>query len=363
MQVGLISTLGGGGVGRFTNQLIQGLSNKEEVQIVLFRVDSRADYEVPIHNHITQKYSPNLRSPLLSRIKALVDLSLKKLQLEIVHSNYASNASLVRFKGNMILTMHGFPRPEIESNLVDKIAYTFEQWCLSYLPDNIKIITISQYCRSKIKERYGLETEVIYNGVDCNFFSPSPNRDFLKYKMGFQGKTIILFISRLHALKDPLTLVKAYREVAKRINDSILVIVGTGPLKEKILELSSYYNIPIVVKDSSYGTDLLSLYQCADLFVLPSIGESFGLVLAEAMSCGCPCLASNSGACPEILGTNDLLFEPGNINSLAEKMLYLLQNPNESENVTEYLTRRAKMQFSSEEMTDKYYNLYRSVLK
>jgi L-malate glycosyltransferase len=362
MQIGFISTLDGG-IGRTTSNLIKGLIRNHDIGIQLFLVDSLVRYELAVNNNVTQRYIPKLKPLMLSKIEALLNLSLKVFPVDIVHCHYASNAAfLKRYKGHLILTMHGFPRPEIETSVLDKLAYIFEQWSLSYIPKKVEIVTISQYCRENIKERYGLEAKVIYNGVDCNFYTPCNSRDILKRNMGFETKKVLLFVGRLHPIKDPITLVKAYYEVSKRISDVMLVIVGRGPLKGRIEKLSSEYGISIKIIEGSYGTELLSLYQCADLFILPSLGESFGLVLAEAMACGCPCLANTSGASPEILGMKDLLVEPQNPKDLAERIIYLLQNSNQAKNVSEYLHTRVNSLFSVGKMVKEYYKLYTRAL-
>ena len=66
--------------------------------------------------------------------------------------------------------MHGFPRPEVETRLLDKMAYHLEQWSVNHLPSDIELVTVSEYARNAIKERFGLNARVIYNGIDCEFY-------------------------------------------------------------------------------------------------------------------------------------------------------------------------------------------------
>ena len=164
----------------------------------------------------------------------------------------------------------------------------------------------------------------------------------LKKRLGFENKKVILFVGRLHPIKDPLTLIEAYQEVSRLIDNTCLIIVGDGPMRETILNLLSKNNISAMVLGNRYGNDLLSIYQCADLFVMPSLGESFGLTLAEAMACGCPCIANKSGALPEILDIEDLLVEPKNVKVLANTMRNVLENPEAASNYSECLARRIR---------------------
>jgi len=74
--------------------------------------------------------------------------------------------------------------------------------------------------------------------------------------------------------------------------------------------------------------ELALLYRVADVFVLPSLNEAFGMVISEAMASGTPCVVSNGGACPEIVQDCGLIFEQGNYRDLAEKVLQVLEDEN-----------------------------------
>lgn len=362
IRVGILSSLGGGGLGKVTRDLLEGLSRINDIQIGLYLLDRRQQYQIANNDKcIRQEYIPRIKSHLLSKVISLIELSIKKIPYDVIHCNYSANATFLKNKDNLILTMHGFPRPEIELNIFDKLAYQFEHLCTNHLSNRTKIITISQYCQDNIRRRYGLEPEVIYNGIDCNFYRPALDRKTLREQTGLANKKVILFVGNFHPMKDPLTLIKAYGQVTKKVTNAVLIMVGRGPLEERMRKLSLNYDRAIKFLSGITNEELLSLYQCADVFVLPSLGEPFGLVLAEAMACGCPSIANTSGASPELIKRSDLLAQPGDSGDLAERILYLLENPQFSAEVSAYLNNRANMLFSLDIMADRYYRLYHSV--
>lgn len=363
MKIAVVSTLSGG-VGRSTSRLTKGvLASDPNMFIDLFLVDSRIQYDVRSLERVSTSYSPRTKSPLVSKMLALLELSMKPFPYDLVHCHYASfAASLKRYKGKLLLTMRGFPRPEVESRIGDKLAYHYENWCVKHLPEYAHVVTISQYCKEVIESRYDVKTDVIYNGVDFGFFCPPPERDAVKRELGLQDKNVLLFTGRLHPIKDPFTLLSAFEIVAKKMPETVLVMAGDGPLRGRIEQIASSNHLPVMLTGNVNDQLLRSYYQCSDVFVLPSLGEAFGNSLVEAMACGCACLSNTTGASPEILGTDKLLAEPSNPKDLADRMLWLLEHPTESREIAEKLRVRAADRFSVKREATSYYEMYKSLL-
>ena len=101
------------------------------------------------------------------------------------------------------------------------------------------------------------------------------------------------------------------------------------------------------------------LYDAADLFVLTSVGEAFGMTLLETMASGVPVIASNSGACPEVVGDAGILFTQGNYTELAEKILCLSHEKELSGKLSEAGLKRVRETFSWEDKIDQYLKLYK----
>ncbi|MEM3587017.1 MAG: glycosyltransferase family 4 protein, partial [Candidatus Jordarchaeaceae archaeon] len=109
--------------------------------------------------------------------------------------------------------------------------------------------------------------------------------------------------------------------------------------------------------------ELALLYRAADVFVLPSINEAFGMVILEAMASGTPCIVSNSGACPEIVQDCGLIFEQGNYLDLAEKILQVLENNNLAQTLASKGYESSRKVFSWEKAVAQYEKLYSCLIK
>lgn len=363
MKIGIVSTLGGG-LGRITSNLLRGLITQSEAQICLYLVDKRLQFAATESSRIQTANLGGTSHALVSKFFAILRGASMSFDVDVLHCNYISNtAFLLRYDGNLVLTSHGPPRLKIETALSDKVAYMFERFCANGIPQRTRIVSISDYCRKEIKEQLGLDSRVIYNGIDCNFFKPieSEEKQTLKNALGFGNSRIILFVGRLHPIKDPLTLLKAFKRVNQVLPNAILIFVGSGSLKRVLENFAQKHSLRIQIRDGSFGYDLLRLYQVADIFVLPSIGESFGLALVEAMATACPCIATQSGSFPEIIDMKELLVEPNSENMMAERILYILQNESLAYRFGEYLLKRANELFSLEKMAREYYALYSSL--
>ena len=157
---------------------------------------------------------------------------------------------------------------------------------------------------------------------------------------------VVLFVGKDFERKGGAYLLEAFVKVRKVIKDARLVIVGP----EHLTRLpDGVTNVGYVSKNDSEGVDkLISLYERASLFVLPSIYEPFGIAFAEAMAHKLPCIGSNACAMPEIIenGYNGYTVNPGDVDLLAEKMLVILGDDDMREEMGQNAYRR-------------YYNEYR----
>lgn len=157
------------------------------------------------------------------------------------------------------------------------------------------------------------KTRICWNSVDIDKFSPKENNSF-KEEYKLTDKPIVLFVGNLIKRKNVETLLEA-----KKISNSdyYLVIVGDGPLFKKLNKMVEEDNIRDVIFTGSRN-DVENIIPSCDVLVLPSLSESFGLVLIEALACGKPVIGSNVGGITEII-TDDvgLLVNPEKISSVA----------------------------------------------
>jgi glycosyltransferase involved in cell wall biosynthesis len=169
--------------------------------------------------------------------------------------------------------------------------------------------------------------------------------------------SILSCVARLTPQKDFPTLLSGFKLALGKNSKLHLMVAGDGELKSELAQLCQDLGI---TKEISWLGNISSpqeLMRQSDIFILASRYEGFGLVLLEAMQAGCPVIAANNSAIPEVLGDDyQGLFATGNPTQLSTKILELLNDKNASE-AKQYLTRRLT-QFSMEEMERSISRLY-----
>ena len=162
--------------------------------------------------------------------------------------------------------------------------------------------------------------EVVPNGVDVNSFTPSFVRS--------DSPPQILFVGRLVPQKGVAVLLQAFRAVLVRCPDAKLIIAGNGEMELFLKRVASYLGVRHRVSFVGWqtGTSLVDVYRKATCVVIPSFYEPFGIVALEAMACGCPVVASDTGGLKEIVtdGVNGYLVAIGEYLPLAQRIASLL---------------------------------------
>ncbi|MCP4268618.1 MAG: glycosyltransferase family 4 protein, partial [Candidatus Brocadiaceae bacterium] len=137
-------------------------------------------------------------------------------------------------------------------------------------------------------------------------------------------------VGTLEPRKNIVTLIKAFKKLRERgLRDYKLVVAGgKGWLYKQILEEIGNSDISqsILYLGVVSDKDLPELYNCADLFVYPSLYEGFGLPTLEAMACGIPVITSNTSSLPEVVGDAGIMVDPTDVNSLSDAMCKVLKD-------------------------------------
>ena len=193
------------------------------------------------------------------------------------------------------------------------------------------IVTISNYSREKIQKFYGIDKSkirIVPNGVDVKKFKPIQNVESIRQQFGLGNELCILFVGSLIPRKGLSFLVEAAQKIVKEQADTKFLIVGDGPLKNQIAttlesaNLSGNFKFLGNLKEDA----LPAVYNCADVFVLPSIQEGQGIVLLEAQASGKPVVAFDIGGVNEAVrnGETGILVKPGSTSELTYALLKLL---------------------------------------
>jgi glycosyltransferase involved in cell wall biosynthesis len=197
-------------------------------------------------------------------------------------------------------------------------------------------ITPSESERQQLLERAPVNPEdvvAIHHGVEHDRFAPPADpraaRELIKRRHGIEGR-YVLYVANYQYKKNADRLVQAFAQVAARIPDVSLVLAGwhTGRFARALalideLDLGPRTRVLGYVRDDT----LSALYGSAELFTLPSLHESFGMPVLEAMACGTPVVTSNVYSLPEVCGDAAEYVDPYSVDSIAQGLLRVLEDP------------------------------------
>jgi glycogen(starch) synthase len=191
-----------------------------------------------------------------------------------------------------------------------------------------KIIAVSHLTRNIIISRYGVlgeKVEVVYNGVEQN----SENRALAFNRVGIDSnEKIVLFLGRITMQKGPEYFLMAARKVLQEDENVKFVMAGTGDMMHRIIEMAAQMGIGHKVLFTGFlrGKDVQKVYEMADLYVMPSVSEPFGIAPLEALNHDVPVLISKQSGVAEVL-THVLKVDFWDVNEMANKILAVLKYP------------------------------------
>ena len=188
-----------------------------------------------------------------------------------------------------------------------------------------KVIAVSNYTKGIITEKYGIpeeKVEVAHNGVDL---VEKPVGKEILTKLKRSGKKIVLFVGRLTLQKGPDYFLEAARKVVDCSDDIIFIVAGSGDMERQVIHQAAELGISDRVLFPGFvrGEELHGLYKAADLFVMPSISEPFGLTPLESLINGTPVLLSNQSGVSEVV-THALKVDFWDTHEMANKILSAL---------------------------------------
>ncbi|GAB6935591.1 N-acetyl-alpha-D-glucosaminyl L-malate synthase BshA [Calditerricola yamamurae] len=202
----------------------------------------------------------------------------------------------------------------------------------------------------------------IYNFIDTRVYDRRDARE-LRREWAPRGEAVLIHISNFRPVKRPVDVVEVFARV-RRALPAKLVLIGEGPqlplVQERLVAENLHHDVLFLGKQA----DVAHLLSAADLLVLPSEKESFGLVALEAMACGVPVIATRTGGIPEVVvdGECGLLSPIGDVAKMAADALALLRDPERYARFSANARRRARERFAAEQICDEYEALYREVV-
>ncbi len=293
---------------------------------------------------------------------------MTRYDLDILHVHYAIPHSISAYLAKMMLsdrvvpfvtTLHG-----TDITLVGNDR--------SYLPitrfgieQSDAVTAVSEYLRRRTIEEFQIRrpVTVVPNFVDCNVYGPAKDKS-IRSKFANEDEGILIHISNFRPVKrieDVIAIFSLVRQKRK----ARLLMVGDGPDRPKAEWLANTHGVAgevLFVGKQSNMTQLLSI---SDILLLPSDLESFGLVALEAMACEVPVIATRVGGVPEVVrhGVDGFLYDVGDVSSMAEGCLAILDNPQLRSDLGQAARDRARRDFCASKIVLQYEDLYRRTIQ
>ena len=299
----------------------------------------------------------------LSIPKAFAHLSklIKNFSPDVVHSHMVHANILTRLVRmatpikKLICTAHNSD----EGGQLRMLAYRITHH-LADLTTNVSNEAAQAFIAKKAVQ--GTDIITTYNGIDLSkFFYQIAARDKVLHELNISlDSCLILAVGRFNKQKDYPNLLHAFKVLKNRdIKKVKLLIAGDGELRNEIETKISELDLKQDVILLGRRDDIPQLMSAADLFVLPSAYEGFGLVVAEAMACNTLVVATDCGGVAEVLNNHNFLVPPSNSKELAEKIIYTLNLDEKlkQENILKN-NQYVKNNFSLEEIVKKWVDLY-----
>ena len=250
--------------------------------------------------------------------------AVKKIMPDLLHCT--SNTAPLQCPVPLILTLHDIiyleKRHSSSFTWYQEMGWFYRRMVVPRVLANCeKIITVSQFERERILDVLHLPKEqlvAVYNGFNSHFHvQPKAPEITRKY---IDADNYLFFLGNTDPKKNTPRVLKAYSDYLKQSTQKLPLLIAD--LKEDVIdrileeenitEIKSYIHAPGYIAN----TDLVALYCGAFAFLYPSLRESFGIPMLEAMACGTPIIAGNTSAMPEIAGEGALLADPFNSNDI-----------------------------------------------
>jgi glycosyltransferase involved in cell wall biosynthesis len=192
-----------------------------------------------------------------------------------------------------------------------------------------KFLICSEYAKNDFEKLTNLNAKVIPYGIDFKKFRKSKADKKIVSELGLKGKIVLIAVGRLSQQKGFAYLIKALNEVKKKEKNFKLLLIGDGEERKNLERLSKELGLEeeIIFLGKIFHDKLPKYYHVSDIFVLPSLYESFGIVFLEAMASGLPIISTNIAAIPEVVNKKvGILVKPKNVQELAEAILTLIND-------------------------------------
>jgi N-acetyl-alpha-D-glucosaminyl L-malate synthase BshA len=317
---------------------------------------------------------PLFREPqyLIALTNTLVRVA-RAHRLDVIHAHYAVPHATAAYLARQILGADGVPPPRTVTTLhgtditlvgsdasyADVVAFSIEQ--------SGAITAVSESLRRDTEAALSVrgDIRVIPNFLDSSLWTRRPDASLRERLCAPSAcEAVIIHVSNFRPVKRVGTVLEVFHRVRARVR-ARLVMVGDGPDRLAAERHAEALGLSHVVEFVGEQQDLVTWLSTADLFLLPSAQESFGLAALEAMSCGVPVVASRVGGLPEVIvhGETGMLCDPDDVDGMAACAASLLADPPAREAMARRAAADVRARFSAAVIVPSYEALYEEVLR
>ncbi len=292
-------------------------------------------------------------------------------KLDLLHVHYAIPHSVSAYLAKQMLATRDLRVPFITT--LHGTDITLVGLDRSYLPitrfgieQSDGVTSISSYLRERTHEAFKIDTpiEVIRNFVNCDVYIRRPDLvTEMRPTYAEPGEKLLVHLSNFRPVKRVSDVVEVFARVAAEM-PARLLLIGDGPDRSTAEYLARKLGVQDRIHFVGKQENVNELLPLADLMLMPSEMESFGLAALEAMACGVPAIATHVGGVAELIhdGIDGLLFEVGDVDAMAHAANALLADPTRLGTMAKAARKTAQDHFCASSVIAKYEAFYRRVL-
>jgi N-acetyl-alpha-D-glucosaminyl L-malate synthase BshA len=376
VNIGIICYASVGGSGIVATELGKALAKRgHQVHFISTETPFRlGEFQAGLsfHQVLTPTY-PLFREPqyLLSLSNKIVQVA-REFSLDVIHAHYAIPHATAGFLSRQVLGAHGGAAPRVVTTLhgtditlvgsdpsySEIVAFSIDQSDL--------VTAVSKSLRASTYEQLGVKRDIVVipNFLDCGIHRRHHVGDLRRrFTADDPDAKIVIHVSNFRPVKRIDAVMGIFDRIRKQVPAKLL-LVGDGPELSTAYRLARESGISQLMHSLGAQEEVVPLLSIADLFLLPSAQESFGLAALEAMACEVPVVASRVGGLPEVIdhGVTGFLHPPDALDEMAASGVLVLSDPAKHHAIAQAACARVRNDFCAEKIVPLYEEAYQSVI-